>query len=349
MKILQIAAFDEPVPPKKYGGTELVVFNICEGLVAAGHDVHLIASGDSQTSAHLIPIVEKSLRSVFTEKEIPLQRDYYRIYSLVKILEIAKEIKPDVIHNHLSWRIMHFTNYFDCPIFSTMHGPLDIRVLQTARDVPNSSLVSISNNQRAPGPDLNWAGTVYNGIDVEAFELGTGDRDYFAFLGRIAPEKGLGEICRMIKKTSHKLKIAAKIDSADLKYYEEEVKPYIDGEQIEYIGEVDHAGKNEFLKGAKGLLLWLTWEEPFGLVVVEANACGTPVLVNPRGSMPELISEGTNGFLVDSLDMMQSRLDDVDTIEPTKCREQVQLHFSKEKMVSDYINIANRLISEFRK
>lgn len=346
MRILEVAAFDEPVPPHKYGGTELVVANICEGMIESGHDVYLAAAGDSRTRAKLVPIVDKSLRNIYQEHDLTLQRDFYRIYSLSKILDIVNEVKPDIIHNHLSWRLIHFAKHFPCPIMSTMHGPMnDIRVIQTARMFSDSPLISISDNQRLPAPDLNWAGTVYNGIDVQAFDLEAQKHDYFAFLGRIAKEKGIAEICRMIKKTNHKLKIAAKIDSSDTEYYENEVKPLIDGEQIEFLGEVDHAGKNELLKNAKALLLWLTWEEPFGLVVAESNACGTPVIVNPRGSMRELIVDGKNGFLVDSLDEMRIKLDHVGSIDSVWCRMHVQNNFSKEKMVADYIEVAEKLLS----
>lgn len=169
------------------------------------------------------------------------------------------------------------------------------------------------------------------------------DRDYFAFLGRTSPEKGLKEIIHMIKKTKYKLKIAAKLDTSDMDYFNAEIKPHIDGKQIEFIGEIGPNEKNEFLGKAKALLLWLNWEEPFGLVVTEAMACGTPVIVNPRGSMPELIKSGQTGFLVNSLDEMQTSLDAVGKINPSDCRTHVEKNFSAQKMTSDYLKLAGRL------
>lgn len=214
----------------------------------------------------------------------------------------------------------------------------------TYEHFPNHNYVSISNNQRLAMPDLNWVKTVYNGIDTSQFSINAPQRDYFAFLGRSSPNKGLKEICTLIKKTKHKLKIAAKVDTADQAYFNQEIKPLIDGKQIEFIGEIGPADKNEFLGKAKGLLLWLNWEEPFGLVVTEAMACGTPVIVNKRGAMPEIVVNGKTGFLVDSLDEMQQRLDEVKTIKASDCRQHVETNFSQTKMADDYIDLAMEMM-----
>jgi glycosyltransferase involved in cell wall biosynthesis len=350
MKIVEIAPPEEAVPPEKYGGIELVVSNVTEGLVRAGHDVTLIASGDSTTSAKLASVFDTTFRAMFPlEKEnqadILAKRTYYRYIYAMNMVSIINKSSPDIVHNHFGWRTVLFSKHFNCPMITTVHSPLTAyNERQTYADFPEGNYVSISNNQRKAMPDLNWVGTVYNGIDVNRFDLGTGSGDYFVFLGRTSPEKGLSEICQMIRKTNHKLKIAAKIDGSDKVYFETNVKPYIDGEQIELIGEVDHVGKNKLLGAAKGLLIWLNWEEPFGLVVPEANACGTPVIVNKRGSMPELIEDGVNGFLVDSLDEMQDKLDSVETLSREACRDYVQKNFSVEKMVEGYLDIAKKIL-----
>ncbi len=342
MKIVQLVPWTEPVPPKKYGGTELVAYNLTEELVKQGHEVYLIASGDSTTSAHLIPIAEKSFRELYPresypEKQLKEIELYWKWRSAIAAAKIIADLKPDLVHNHMSWRGVLFSPLYNAPVVTTMHGPVNVyQERQTFLDFPQGNYVSISDNQRKANPDLNWVKTVYNGIQTAKFEFGEGKGSYFAFLGRTSPEKGLLEICEMIKKTKHKLKIAAKVDFVDGEYFETKIKPLIDGEQIEFLGEVDHAGKNALLKDAKALLSWLNWEEPFGLVVPEANVCGTPVIVNPRGAMPEIVEDGKTGFLINSLDEMQAKLEEVDTIDRAYCRQFVEKRFSVEKMVEDY-------------
>ncbi len=343
MKIVLVAPFEEPVPPKKYGGTELVVSNVAEELVARGHDVHLIASGDSVTKAHLIPVVPQSLRANKNNEDFAKWRDYRKFEGIAKIIGHIRDINPDIVHNHLNWRLVAFSDLIDQPMMSTLHGPLTSLFEREAYvTYPRGNYISISNNQRKALPDINWIGTVYNGIDVSKFEFGDGG-DYFVFLGRTTPEKGLAEICQTIKQTTHKLKIAAKVDPVDQEYFDLQIKPHIDGQQIEFIGEVDHVGKNELLKNAKGLLLWLNWEEPFGLVVVEAMACGTPVITNRRGSMPELVVDSRTGYLVNSVDEMKQKLDEVGDIDRQACRQHVLDHFTVGHMVDGYLEFAKQL------
>lgn len=341
MRIVQIAAIEEPVPPKKYGGTELVVSNITEGMVARGHEVFLLAAGDSRTNGHLMPLIPKSLRNTYEGDELEVWRNYYRFSAIADVLDIIRKIKPDVVQNHLTWRMIMFERFIKAPMFTTIHGPITALFERTAyARFSKSNYVSISNNQRKAMPDINWVRTVYNGIDVDAFEFNAIPEDYFVFLGRISPEKGIGEICKMIKKTSHRLKIGAKIDPVDRKYFETEVKPYIDGEQIEFLGEVDHAQKNILLKNAIAFLHFLSWEEPFGLGIIEANACGTPIIINPRGSMPELIVDKKTGIFVNSIEEMQEQLDHVGKLNREDCRNHVVENFSKDKMVEEYLSLA---------
>ncbi len=351
MKILHIAPFEEQVPPVKYGGTELVVYNIIEEQVRLGHEVYLIASGDSHTSAKLIPVMPKSLRATYSPEEIDKWREFMKIFQIPKIIRTINEIKPDIVHNHFAWRFVQFHDFINSPMYSTIHGPLTSNKERYTYDYyKDQNYISISDNQRKAMPDLNWCGTVYNGIQVEKFEFNeNAGRDYFAFLGRTSPEKGLKEICELIKKTKYKLKIAAKVDTVDVEYFEKEIKPLIDGDQIEFIGEVDHKAKVKFLKNAKELLLWLNWEEPFGLVIIESMACGTPVIVNKRGSMPELVVDGKTGFLVDSLDEMKDKMGEVSKINNKDCRIHVEENFSSVKMTKDYLTLANKIISQWKK
>jgi len=344
MKIALVAPFEEPVPPKKYGGTELVVSNVAEELVSRGHDVYLLASGDSITKAHLVPIVPQALRLNADMADFAKWRDYRKFEGIAKVIGHIRDINPDIVHNHLNWRLVMFSDLVAQPIMSTLHGPLSsIYEREAYTTYPRGNYVSISDNQRKALPDINWVKTVYNGIDTSKFDFSAGPGEYFVFLGRTTPEKGLAEICRMIKNTDHKLKIAAKVDLVDQEYFNSEIKPHIDGEQIEFLGEVDHDGKNKLLGKAKGLLLWLNWEEPFGLVVTEAMACGTPVIVNPRGSMQELIVDGKTGYLVGSIEEMQQKLDQVSEIDRAACRKHVEDHFTVQHMVDGYLELAERL------
>jgi glycosyltransferase involved in cell wall biosynthesis len=347
MRIVQVAPFEESVPPKKYGGIEVVIYNLTEELVKQGHEVYLLASGDSQTSAHLVPTIEISLRNRYSPEELAPKRDWLKFYHTATVLKKIREIKPDIVHNHLSWRFIQFSDLIDYPLMTTCHGPLNsLPERFTFSRHQSANYISISDNQRRAMPELNWIKTVYNGIAVEDFEVGArSGRDDFLFLGRTSPEKGLKEICQLILKTSFKLKIAAKVDTVDEKYFNQEIKPLIDGRQIEFIGEVGHQEKVKLLKQARALLLWLNWEEPFGLVVTEAMACGTPVIVNKRGSMPELVEDGKTGFLVDSLAQMQAALKRTMTIKPQACRQRVEQHFSATKMAANYAAVAEELVS----
>lgn len=346
MKIVQVAPLEEPVPPKTYGGTELVVYNVIEEMVKLGHEVHLLGTGDSHTSAHLVPIVEESIRNAKTPHNTEQWRNFMKIFHIPTILKVIKELKPDIVHNHCSWRILQFADFIECPMFTTVHGSIaSPHERYTFEKYKTQNFVSISDNQRLAMPEINWLGTVYNGIDVDAFTLNKkDDRAYFAFLGRTSPEKGLKEICLMIKKTNHVLKIAAKIDAVDREYFEKEIQPLIDGKQIQFIGEVNHTQKVEFLKNAKALLLWLNWEEPFGLVVVEAMACGTPVIVNKRGSMPEIVVDTKTGFLINTIDDMLAAIEKIQTIKPQACYDHVAKHFSAKKMAQSYVDLARTLV-----
>lgn len=347
MKILQISPLEERVPPHKYGGTELVIANLCNGLVEKGHEVYLAGTGSDQTKANLIPVVPKTLREIYGLETLDKWRFYIYISYVTDILEIINDIKPDIIHSHFEWMLLQFSEQIKFPMVNTLHRPLQHMFpgVHTYQRYKDANYVSISNNQRLQLPDLNWVKTIYHGIDTSAFSLGSrSERDYFAFIGRTSPEKGLAEVCRVIKKTDYKLKIAAKIETSFLDYFKTEVEPLIDGEQIEFLGEVDHAGKHELLKHAKAMLMWLNWEEPFGLTVIESMACGTPVIVNPRGSMPEIITPGKTGFLVNSVAEMQAKLAEADKFDHAEIRKYAQEKFSLAAMTQNYLDLFAKLV-----
>jgi glycosyltransferase involved in cell wall biosynthesis len=348
MKIVLTVPLEEPVPPIKYGGTELVVSLLAEEYTRAGHEVYLLGTGDSTTSAHLAPVLPQAIRRMPSSLQSGPMRDYWKYYSAAKIIETINSLKPDLVHNHFAWRLIAFENLITVPMMSTMHGPIsDPKEVTTYHNHASHPYISISDNQQKALQDINWIGTVHNGIDINKYSvnLKKEDRNYFLFLGRTSPEKGLAEIVELVKGTKYKLKIAAKLDTVDQEYFDTRVKPFVDEEQIEYVGEVGLEQKVELLQHAKALLLWLNWEEPFGLVIPEAGACGTPVIVNRRGSMPELVRDGETGYLVNTLDEMKERMTHVTEINPAKARTHVESHFTSTIMAQKYLKLARKIIT----
>jgi glycosyltransferase involved in cell wall biosynthesis len=348
MKIAIVSSFEEKVPPEKYGGTELVVYNLVESLVDLGQDVTLFASGDSQSRAKLIPVFDTAVRQPgISLEEMKIKRDLYVNIAVGRVLEKLKEDKYDIVHNNLGWRLLPYEKFIEPPMVTTVHlpfaTPFHIEMFKTYK---NSRLVSISDNQREPIPDLNYVATVYNGIDVNAFDYNESPEDYFAFLGRFSRQKGPVEAINIAKKAGVRLVIAAKIDPVDQSFYDNEIKPLIDGEQIKYIGEVGHREKNELLKNAKGLLAPIQWREPFGLYFVEAMACGTPVIATKMGSAPEVIKDGEGGFVVENkTEAFLEAIKSIGRIDRKKCRQRVQDVFSKEKMAENYLRVYESILS----
>jgi len=337
MKIAMLAPSEEPVPPVKYGGTELVVYNLCEQLVKMGHDVTLLASGDSKTSAKLVPIFDRALR---TDPEVNALdfRDVYKFIGTGKVIDYLQKNKFDVIHNHIGWRILAMSQLIDTPTVTTLHGPLDIAYQQKVYGMfKDANYISISNSQRKPMPELNFLATVYNGLDISRFKFYPEAKDYFAFLGRMSPEKGPVQAIQIARAAGVKLVMAAKVDKVDEKYFKEQVEPLIDGEQIKFIGEVDHAGKLELLGNARALLAPIQWEEPFGLFFVEAMACGTPVITMNRGSVPELVINEKTGFICQNEAEAIEKIKIIDTIDRKACFDHVNANFSSEKMAEGYV------------
>ncbi|MDD5589772.1 MAG: glycosyltransferase family 4 protein [Candidatus Portnoybacteria bacterium] len=342
MKIAVCSTFEEKVPPPKYGGVELVVYNLVEELVKMGHDVTLFASGDSKTSAKLVPIFETAVRHEgMSVQEMKIKRDLFANIGVGKILEKLKEGKYDILHNNLGWRLLPYEKFIDSPMVTTVHGPFETPFhIEMFKTFKNSRFISISNNQREPIPELNYVGTVYNGIDVQLFDYREKAGDYFAFLGRISKQKGPVEAINIAKEAGVKLIMAAKVDPVDQKFYDEEVAPLIDGEQIKFIGEVGHKEKNKLLGNAKALLAPIQWREPFGLFFVEAMACGTPVIATKMGSAPEVVKDKETGFVVEnSQEYFLEAVRNIDRIDRKKCRQRVEENFSKEKMAENYLKV----------
>jgi glycosyltransferase involved in cell wall biosynthesis len=336
MKIAQIAPFEESIPPKKYGGTELVVYNLTEELVRRGHEVFLFASGDSKTSARLFPVFPRALRKTKIGSDLKT-REAYKLIGIAEILSVLLKERFDIIHNHIGWRLLSFAEILQDKIVTTLHGPLNIGYQRTIykkfRDLP---YISISKNQRTPLPELNFVANVYNGIDLKKFLFNDRPKDYLAFLGRMSPEKGPVEAIKIAKKAKMKLIMAAKVDLVDIEYFSKQVKPLIDGKQIKFIGEVDHKRKSELLKKAKALIAPIQWPEPFGLFFVEAMACGTPVIAFRRGSAPEIVRNGETGFVVKNIDSAVKAVKKIREIDRKKCRQWVEENFSTSRMVDNY-------------
>ncbi len=344
MKIIQIAPFEEPVPPRKYGGAELVISNLTEGLLKKGHQVYLFASGDSKTKADLVSVFPKAIRQNKKTSDFKF-RESLKYLGLGKTIKLISSIKADVVHNHIGWRLLPFLDLISQPVVTTLHGPLDPLYQQLIfKKFKKHPLISISDSQRVPLPGLNYLATVYNGIDISSFEFKSSRGKYLAFLGRMSPEKGPKEAILAAKKSGFLLKMAAKVDTVDKEYFKKEIKPLIDGKQIQYLGEIGPSQKNSFLKNALALLAPIQWREPFGLFMVEAQACGTPVIGFDRGSVKEVVKDKKTGFVVKNVDEMTKAIKKIDKIKRSECRKWVEKKFASKKMVDEYEKIYYQLL-----
>lgn len=334
MRIAQLAPLVEAVPPHGYGGTELVVSLLTEELVARGHAVTLIASGDSQTSARLLAIVPEALR----RQNIPERRwAAYDLRAMLKLEELAGQF--DVVHNHMGWQALAWLRRLSVPSVTTNHNPVKDYCAPIYLACGSLPYVSISNAYRRFNyPDrLNYVATVYNGIDIERFDtLSDTVRSFLLFLGRVCPDKGTAEAIRIAQAVGLPLKIAGKLDANDRSYFESSVKPHLRSPEVEYLGEVDHQGKVELYRHAIALINPINFEEPFGLVMAEALASGTPVVALNRGSVSEVVSDGETAVVGESVDELIRRFPEVEKIRADACKRRARALFSKQKMADGY-------------
>ncbi len=343
MRIAQIAPLYESVPPKLYGGTERVVSYLTEELVRQGHEVTLFASGDSVTEAHLRPVCTRGLR-LEGKNVVDSLAHHVRMIELV-----AREASEfDILHFHIDYLHFSVTRREHLPNLTTLHGRLDIQdVHPLFREFGDMNLVSISNAQRRPMSWAQWAGTVYHGLPENLYrpQLEHPGK-YLAFIGRISPEKRVDRAIEIAKRSGIPLKIAAKVDAADKEYFEAEIRRLLDDPIVELIGEIQEGEKAEFLGNACALVFPIDWPEPFGLALIEAMACGTPVVAYRHGSVPEVVDEGTTGFIVDDMEAAVTAVHRACGLDRTICRRVFEERFTARSMASNYMDIYRRLLNQ---
>ncbi len=341
MRIAQIAPLYEAVPPKLYGGTERVVAHLCNALIDLGHEVTLFAAGDACTSASLVAVRDQAMRL----DEAPLQSDFAaHLCMLHEVRRCADEF--DILHFHVD--MLHFPLFEQhaAQTVTTLHGRLDLKDLPGVyQRWPDYALVSISNRQRAPLPSANWVATVPHGVPSSHFDFCERPAGgYLAFLGRISPEKGPDLAIRLAQLAGMPLKIAAKVDAVDKVYFESVVKPLLDDPSIEFVGEIRDECKSEFLGNAFALLFPIHWPEPFGLVMIESMACGTPVIAWDHGSVPEVIEPGVGGFIVDSVEEALAAIAGISRIDRRGVRNAFEQRFTAANMACAYVGLYEQLL-----
>jgi glycosyltransferase involved in cell wall biosynthesis len=341
MKIAQVAPLYESVPPKYYGGTERVVSYLTEELVRLGHDVTLFASGDSETAARLVPVTPRSLRL----DERCVDQLAHHVLLLERVSRAAAEF--DVVHYHIDYLHFPLSRSRPHPHVTTLHGRLDMPDLaplyEEFREMP---VVSISNSQRQPLPWANWQATVYHGLPPDLLRFHPEQGRYLAFIGRFSPEKGADQAIEIAKRARIPLKLAAKVDRVDEEYFEREIKPLLSDPLLEYVGEIGEAEKNDFLGQAYALLFPIDWPEPFGLVMIEAMACGTPIIAYRQGSVEEVMEEGRSGFIVQDLEDAVHAVGQVADIDRAEVRSVFERRFTATQMATDYVRVYQRIIAQ---
>ena len=338
MRIAQVAPLYESVPPKYYGGTERVVSYLTEELVRQGHDVTLFASGDSETKAHLVAACRRSLRM---DKHC-VDRLAHHMLMLEHVVQRAAEF--DIVHFHTDYLHFPLSRREQITHVTTLHGRLDLPDLvplyQEFREMP---VISISNGQREPLPWANWQATVYHGLPADMYQFRDKTGTYLAFLGRVSPEKRVDRAIEIAKQVGIPLKIAAKVDRVDKDYFETVVEPLLRHPFVEFVGEIGEGEKEEFLSNAYALLFPIDWPEPFGLVIIEAMACGTPVIAYRGGAVPEVMEEGHTGFIVEGLEDAVDAVRRVPELSRKRCREVFDHRFTAARMAHDYVQVYERL------
>jgi glycosyltransferase involved in cell wall biosynthesis len=343
LRIAQISPLFESVPPRLYGGTERIVHYLTEELVRQGHEVTLFASGDSRTSATLVPVCDEALRlQGVKDPFIP------HIVEIEKVFQ--RSLDFDVIHNHIEYLAYPLIRrHAETPVISTLHGRLDLPELRCLyEEFGEMPVVSISDSQRSPLPGANWQGTVYHGLPADHFSLVEKPRGYLAFLGRVSQEKRLDTAINIAIRSGIPLEIAAKVDRDDKDYFHARIEPLLDNPLIKFHGEIEEARKQEFLGNALALLFPVDWPEPFGLVMIEAMACGTPVIARSCGSVPEVMRQGVSGYVVDDEDEAVAAVGRIASLDRAACRAYFEERFTAGRMASDYVALYGKLIGEKR-
>jgi glycosyltransferase involved in cell wall biosynthesis len=340
MKIAQVSPLMEAVPPKLYGGTERIVAYLADELASMGHNVTLFASGDSVTKARLEAVWPRALRLDTTIRDCLAPH----LIMLQTIAERAEEF--DIIHSHVDYLGYPIFQRLDVPFVTTLHGRLDLPELSPVYTVFDEvPVVSISDSQREPLPHANYVATVLHGLPERLLLPSFGTGGYLAFIGRISPEKAPDAAIRIAAQAGMKLKIAAKVDAVDREYFTTRIEPLIKGPDIEYIGEISDAEKGDFLGNAAGLIFPIAWREPFGLAMIEAMACGTPVIAFRRGSVPEVIDDGVTGFIVEDEAQAAAAAQRLHRLDRARVRRVFEERFTARRMTEDYLNIYRRLIA----
>jgi glycosyltransferase involved in cell wall biosynthesis len=338
MKIAQVAPLTEAVPPKLYGGTERVVAYLTDALVELGHDVTLFASGDSATKAKLAPIWPRALRLD------PSVKDHLAPVFMELEMVARRAHEFDVIHAHLDYFGYPLLRLLDVPSVTTLHGRLDLPELPPLYgvygDIP---VVSISDSQRLPLPQANYVATIHHGLPQHLLAKGSGTGGYLAFLGRISPEKAPDAAIRIAAKAGMPLKIAAKVDRVDVEYFKTTIEPLLSHGQVEFIGEIGEHQKSDFLGNAAGLLFPIAWREPFGLVMIEAMACGTPVIAFENGSVPEVLEDGVTAFIVQNEDQAVQAVRKIGMLDRNRIRAEFDQRFTAQHMAQNYLKLYSRL------
>ena len=344
MRIAQIAPLFESVPPAVYGGTERVVSYLTEELVRAGHEVTLFASGDSRTSAELVPIIDRSLRL----NPDCIDHLSHQILQLERVAQAAPDF--DILHFHVDYLHFPISRRLNVPNVTTLHGRLDIADLQPIYDeFHEMPVVSISKSQCEPLPQANWVGTVYHGLPPDLFTPRIGPAgDYLAFVGRISPEKRVDRAIEIARLSGLPIRVAAKIDAADEAYFHDEIAPLFTQPFVEYLGELDDEQKGPLMSGARALLFPIDWKEPFGLVMIEAMACGTPTIAWRNGSVPEVVTDGLTGFIVDGLDAAVAATRAAAALDRRRIRTAFEARFSADRMARDYVAVYESLLQGVR-
>ncbi|HEX9721551.1 MAG TPA: glycosyltransferase family 4 protein [Ramlibacter sp.] len=339
MKIAQVAPLYESVPPRAYGGTERVVSYLTETLVEMGHEVTLFASGDSVTSARLVPVVPWGLR-LDPHKPDPL---VWHTIMMDMVLKAAPTF--DIIHFHIDILQLALVGQCETACLSTPHGRLDLPDIKPLfRRFGNHPMVSVSNSQRTPVPWANWRATVHHGLPLGLYSLRARPQDYFAFVGRISPEKRADRAIEIARACGTPLRIAAKVDPADRDYFESVIEPLLDDPLVTFVGEIGEKAKNDFIGNARALLMPIDWPEPFGLVMIEAMACGTPVIAYRHGSVPEIIDHGVTGFIVSNQEQAIAAAKDIDRIDRGRCRQVFEQRFAARVMARHYLDVYRQLV-----